>query len=212
MTKSWEKHQQLLYELYIEQKHKLRQVMQIMKENHDFVACRRTYMKMFGRWGYQKNRKSQKARRERGVSRELNARLRSAAERPRERLDMASETVIDTCETNGYNPTIKINDPEVAHQTEVVVRGSTPTEATVGSVVSHQSIGGSSSPLDKFRDSDDVLNNPHSPRPIQTDIIADALSGTQSYTNICNQSKDYCSLTKLRRTPGSLGTLTPTSL
>jgi len=86
MTKPWSKHKALLYRLYISEKHKLKKVMEIMEKKHDFVAryvrscfplttppdrlkvnwltieahrhSRRTYMKMFSRWGYKKNRKS----------------------------------------------------------------------------------------------------------------------------------------------------------
>ncbi|PWW76482.1 hypothetical protein C7212DRAFT_187535 [Tuber magnatum] len=138
MTKAWGKHKKLLRELYIERKIKLKQVMEIMAKNHDFVACRRTYMKMFGRWGYQKNRKSQTARREGCSSRERSTQLCSAAQEPREGLDVTSDTQLNAHETNGYNPTYKIN------------------KAIIGPIVNDQAIGGASSPLDNFRDSDDL--------------------------------------------------------
>ncbi|RPB04353.1 hypothetical protein L873DRAFT_1666782 [Choiromyces venosus 120613-1] len=138
MTKAWQKHKKLLHDLYISEKYKLKQVMEIMANKHNFIACRRTYMKMFGRWGYRKNRKSQTTRREDVSSRGMNAHLSSAAELPHEPLEVASDTQLITCETNADNPTYKIN------------------EATVESRIDYQATPSASSPLDNFRDSDDL--------------------------------------------------------
>ncbi|KAG0634003.1 hypothetical protein HOY80DRAFT_895637 [Tuber brumale] len=138
MTKAWETHKNILYELYISKKHKLKQVMEIMEKEHGFVACRRAYMKAFRKWGYQKNRKSQTASRESGSSRKINIRLRSTAELPCEPLEVALETQVDTYEANTYNPTHKIN--ETGNNSPG--RGATT--------------GGLASPLDKFKDFDDL--------------------------------------------------------
>jgi len=118
-------------------------------------------MKMFSRWGYQKNRKS-RARREGGSSGGVNKEH--------------SEAELNAWEADTYAPTYKINgkthfpsytidslanpatNAGISHQTEVLIQGSTIPEVIVEPAVSDKTTGGNSSPLDEFADSNDVLN------------------------------------------------------
>ncbi|PUU79252.1 Clr5 domain-domain-containing protein [Tuber borchii] len=143
MTKAWEKHKVLLHRLYITEKKGLKRVMEIMEKKHNFVACRRTYMKNLGRWGYQKNRKSRAVRRESGPSGGVNTQPPSGAE-------------LIIWETDRNAPTYKINGEGITHRTEVLLQESATTEVTVEPVASYQATSGVSSPLDEFRDSNDL--------------------------------------------------------
>ncbi|CAZ81243.1 unnamed protein product [Tuber melanosporum] len=140
MVKPWGKHKKILHELYISKKKKLEQVMEIMEKERGFVACRRAYMKTFRKWGYQKNRKSRTASRESGSSRKINTRLRSTVEPPCEPPEVALEARVNTHEANPYNPTPTHKINETGYNSPG--RGATT--------------GGLASPLDKFKDSDDL--------------------------------------------------------
>lgn len=50
-------------------------------------------------------------------------------------------------------------DEGITHRTEVLLQESVTTEVTIEPIVSHQATSGVSSPLDEFRDFNDVLNN-----------------------------------------------------
>ncbi|KAG0134875.1 hypothetical protein HOY82DRAFT_515732 [Tuber indicum] len=141
MVKPWGKHKKILHELYISKKKKLEQVMEIMEKERGFVACRRAYMKTFRKWGYRKNRKSRTASRESGSSRKINTRLRSTVEPPCEPPEVALEAQVNTHEANPYNPRHKINACKRRGYNSPG-RGATTS--------------GLASPLDKFKDSDDL--------------------------------------------------------
>jgi len=123
-------------------------------------------MKMFSQWGYQKNnRKSRAVRREGGSSGGVKKQPSGA------------ELNIWETDTKFNVPTYKINgkthfplipsivcanptqDEGITHRTEVLLQGSATAEVTVEPVASHQATSGVSSPLDEFRDANDVLNN-----------------------------------------------------
>lgn len=56
-TRLWERHRATILRLYLDQGHKLNEVMSLMEEQHDFQASRTAYKKKLGRWGISKRLK-----------------------------------------------------------------------------------------------------------------------------------------------------------